>query len=131
MSYLQIGNSGFCPKCLLAAHSHSNIVLLYIYSSSFRNMFSNCNYSLLCMLFVLCQVCERALFSLKQLHDQRAPPLNLPGLSLLSPLSDSLTLEEAKLHWECGERTYAMALLKKLLDNLKTVSVSLMVIVLL
>lgn len=77
--------------------------------------------------FYLHQVCERALFSLKLLHDQQAPALGLSEPTFLSPLPyslnlEALTLEEAKLHWERGERTYAMALLKKLLDSLKTVS---------
>lgn len=65
-------------------------------------------------------MCERALFSLKQLQEQCGSLSCVPP-SLSSSLPCTLQLEEAKLHWERGEQASAMALLNKLLDRLKMV----------
>jgi len=72
------------------------------------------------MVGVVLQVCERALFSLRMLQQtQQSSAMDPLSLTSFDHTGHSIAMEEAKLHWKQGDKTYAMALMNKLLDTLK------------
>ena len=65
-------------------------------------------------------MCERALFSLRMIQQsQQSSAMGSSSMTSLDHTGHSIAMEETKLHWKRGDKTYAMALMSKLLDTLK------------